>query len=248
MNQPFLLEVYIDSVDSALAAEAGGAGRLELCANLLEGGTTPSAGMIQTVCKAVQIPVNVIIRPRGGDFLYSDVEFEIMKRDVQLVGGLGAQGVVIGMLDAQGCIDKKRCAELIALARPLSVTFHKAFDMTCDPFGALEDLIEIGVDRVLTSGQEASVIEGLDLIEALCRQAKGRISVMPGGGLSERNLSSVLARTGVKEVHASVLRDIESGMQFRNPRCFMGGIFRPPEYSRSIVDTKGLSAMIESGK
>ena len=164
---PFLLEVCVDSAESAIAAQAGGAARVELCDNLLEGGTTPSAGTIELARKHLNIAMNVIIRPRGGDFDYSDLEFEIMQRDIQVARERGADGVVIGILKPNGTIDKTRTCRLIALARPMSVTFHKAFDVTRDPFEALDTLIEVGVDRVLTSGQEASVIEGLGVVKEL---------------------------------------------------------------------------------
>lgn len=159
---PVDLEICIDSVHSAIAAQEGGAVRVELCDNLFEGGTTPSAGCIQLVRENIHIDLNVIIRPRGGDFLYSPLEFEIMKQDIKIAKQLGANGVVLGILNKDGTIDQKRTAELIALARPMTVTFHRAFDVTRDPFEALEQLIDLGVDRILTSGQENTVLEGMD--------------------------------------------------------------------------------------
>jgi copper homeostasis protein len=236
MNTPNLaIEVCVDSVESAMAAERGGADRVELCDNLLEGGTTPSAGAIAIARERLKIKLQVIIRPRGGDFCYSDVEFAVMRHDVALAKQLGADGVVIGILTSDGEVDVERTRELIELARPLSVTFHRAFDMARDPYRALEDLIGLGVDRVLTSGQEPSVIEGLDLIAELVRIAGDRVIIMPGGG-TERNVKKVVARSGVREVHVTGTTSVESPMRFRNPRVFMGGELRPPEYTRTTTD------------
>src|SRR5689334_18602967 len=195
------IEICVDSVEGAIAAERGGADRVELCDNLLEGGTTPSSGAIKLARRKIRIGLQVIIRPRGGDFLYSDLEIEVMAEDVQLAKTLGADGVVIGCLTATGDIDKARTRHLIELARPLNVTFHRAFDMCRDPRQALEDLIELGVDRVLTSGQESSVLEGLDLICQLHQQAKDRIIIMPGGGLTAQNIARIVQASGVTEVH-----------------------------------------------
>src|SRR5438445_9519302 len=152
-NGKTIIAVCVDSVESAMAAEAGGAERVELCDNLMEGGTTPSAGAVAAARKKLEIKFHVIIRPRGGDFCYSDVEFEVMKRDVEFAKQLGADGIVIGILLPDGAIDVTRTRELIDIARPMSVTFHRAFDMTRDAFAALETLIDLGIDRILTSGQ-----------------------------------------------------------------------------------------------
>jgi len=242
MINPISIEVCVDSVESALAAEAGGAVRVELCANLLEGGTTPSAGMIELARANLDLGLQVIIRPRGGDFCYSPIEFEMMKRDIETAKKLGADGVVIGILQPDGSVDLERCAALIALARPLNVTFHRAFDMTCDPYIALEALISLQVDRILTSGQAFSVLEGLDLIAELVQIAGDRVIIMPGGG-AERNLTKVVQHTGVKEVHLIAPRRLDSPMQYRNPRVFMGGELRPPEYTRLVTDPGRLQAM-----
>ena len=229
------IEVCVDSVESALGAQEGSADRVELCDNLLEGGTTPSAGAIAIARANLSIKLHVIIRPRGGDFCYSDIEFDIMRHDVAVAKELGADGVVIGILTPDGDVDKARTADLIALARPMSVTFHRAVDMTRDPFGALEDLVALGVDRILTSGQEPSVIEGLDLIAQLVQRAGDRVIIMPGGG-TERNVGKVVARSGVREVHVIGPMTLDSPMQYRNPRVFMGGELRPPEYARTVTD------------
>jgi copper homeostasis protein len=230
-----IIEVCVDSVESAMAAERGGADRVELCDNLLEGGTTPSAGAIEVARRNLGIKLHVIIRPRGGDFCYSEVELAIMQHDIAAAKQLGADGVVIGILTPDGDIDIERTRTLIELARPLSVTFHRAFDMARDPYQALEDLIALGVERVLTSGQEPSVIEGLDLIAELARRAGDRVIIMPGGG-TERNIKKVVARSGVREVHVVGTTSVESPMRFRNQRVFMGGELRPPEYARLTTD------------
>jgi copper homeostasis protein len=231
-----LFEACVDAVESATAAGSGGADRVELCAALIEGGLTPSAGTIALARARLAIPIHVMIRPRGGDFLYSPDELEVMRRDIQVSKDLGADGVVFGVLTGEGDIDRDRSGELVALARPMAVTFHRAFDMTRDPRAALEALIALGVERVLTSGQEATAADGADLIADLVRQAAGRIIVMPGGGIDERTIEDVVRRTGAAEVHAAALAGIESAMRFRNPRCYMGSEAGPGEFTRTITD------------
>lgn len=244
-RQPLLFEICVDSVEGALAAQAGGAQRVELCDNLLEGGTTPSAGTVALARQHLTIGLNVIIRPRGGDFCYSDIEFAIMQYDVAQAKQLGANGVVIGLLTPDGEIDKIRTAQLIEMARPLSVTFHRAFDMARDPSQALEDLISLGLDRVLTSGQENSALEGLDLITALVQQANGRIIVMPGGGVNERNLKKIVTQSGVHEVHMTARSTIDSRMTYRNPRPTMGGALHPPEFTRQVTDANRVRTLLD---
>ena len=240
------VEVCVDSVEGALAAQEAGADRVELCADLLEGGTTPSAGMIACTRDRITIGLHVIIRPRGGDFCYTPVEFEVMQHDIQVAKQLGANGVVIGILNEDGSIDTERSGKLIALARPMSVTFHRAFDMACDPHAALEDLVRLGIDRLLTSGQESSALEGLDLITALVEQAGNRIGIMPGGGVTERNIRKILAQSGAREVHISGRKSVESRMRYRNTRSFMGGALRPPEFSYSVTDADRVREFIRS--
>ena len=180
-----IFEICVDSVDSAVAAEQGGATRVELCTALLEGGLTPSAGTIAITRAQVSIGLQVMIRPRGGDFLYSDTEFASMKHDIELAKQLGANGVVFGLLTAAGNIDSDRTRVLLDHAKPMNVTFHRAFDMTRDPIAALETLIELGINRVLTSGQEVSALEGAELVHDLLVHADDKIIVMPGGGITE---------------------------------------------------------------
>ena len=243
MGEGVRVEVCVDSVESAVLAQEGGAHRVELCDNLVEGGTTPSAGAIAVARRRLSIGLQVIVRPRGGDFCYSEIEFEVMREDVERARGLGADGIVIGLLHEDGSVDVERTRALIERARPASVTFHRAFDMCRDPREALEALVSLGIDRVLTTGQENSIWDGLPLVAETVRQAAGRIIVMPGGG-NERNVGAIVAETGAREVHVTGTRAVESRMRHRNPRCFMGGELRPPEYSWSVTDPARIRAIV----
>jgi copper homeostasis protein len=244
MTSHVTFEVCVDSAEAALAAQQGGANRVELCSDLLEGGLTPTHGTLKVARERLQIKIMSMVRPRGGDFCYSDVEFAVMREDLLAAKALGADGLVFGLLNPDGTIDRERARALVELARPLPVTFHRAFDMTRDPFEALETLVELGVDRVLTSGQEPSVVEGLDLIAELVRRAAGRIVVMPGGGITDRNVARVVNRAGVEEVHFAVLEPREGRMVYRNPRVFMGGTLRPPEYALDVTQPHSVAAVI----
>ncbi|XP_068114141.1 copper homeostasis protein cutC homolog isoform X4 [Hyperolius riggenbachi] len=248
-DQGFLMEVCVDSVESAVNAERGGAGRIELCASLIEGGITPTIGLLQVVKQYVQIPVFVMIRPRGGDFLYSDREVEVMKADIRLAKIHGADGLVYGALTEDGRIDTELCMDLMAVSRPLPVTFHRAFDMVYDPLLAMETLISLGFERVLTSGCDSSALEGLPLIKRLVEQAKGRIIVMPGGGITERNLHRILEGTGVQEFHCSARSTKESLMKYRNHSVCMGAALTTSEYSIKVADVakvRTLNAMAKN--
>lgn len=240
------VEICVDSVESAQAAEKGGADRVEMCDNLGEGGTTPSAGCIKLARAWIGIGLQVIIRPRGGDFLYSDAEMKVMEEDIRVAKGLGADGVVIGCLTEAGDIDRRRTERLLELARPLKVTFHRAFDMCRDPAAALEQLVALGIDRVLTSGQETSCLEGMEMIARLQAQAAGRIVVMPGGGITPRNVKRIVDGTGVTEVHLSARTSVQSRMQYQNVRCFMGGALRPPEYSWKRTDETAVRSVVSA--
>ena len=246
MPIPLTFEICVDSAEAALAAQAGGAQRVELCSDLIEGGLTPSHGTLEVARRHLSIGIMAMVRPRGGDFCYSDVEFDVMRQDLLALKALGANGIVFGILNPDGTIDRPRSEELIALARPLPVTFHRAFDMTRDPFDALETLVSLGVDRVLTSGQEPSVIEGLELITELQRRANGRIIVMPGGGITARNIARVVETAGVRELHFASLELQEGRMAFRNTRVFMGGTLRPPEYGIEVTRPESVAAVIEA--
>lgn len=200
-RQKIVLEVCVDSVASAIAAQDGGADRVELCANLNEDGTTPSAGLIEVTRQNLSIGLHVLIRPRSGNFCYSEFEFETMKRDVAVARALGADGVVIGLLSTNGAIAFEWTRQLVVLARPLSVTFHRAFDVVTEPLKTLEALVELGIERVLTSGQAHSALAGLRLLAQLTEQAAGRISLMPASGINAQNIRQILAATGVNEIH-----------------------------------------------
>ena len=239
-----IYEICVDSVAGVRAANAAGADRVELCADLLEGGITPSRGMIRQARAILGIQLHVIIRPRGGDFLFDDDEFAIMRSDVEAAKVEGAEGVVIGLLTPAGEVDVERTRELISLARPLSVTFHRAFDMTRDPFQALETLIGLGTDRVLTSGQEATVLDGLPLVIELVRRAANRIIVMPGGEITSRNVERIITAAKPKEIHFAALDAAASGMQFRRPHVFLGGELRPPEFERLVTSAASVRAVM----
>ena len=241
-------EICVDSVAGVRAAKSAGAHRAELCANLMEGGTTPSRGMIRAARKVKGIGLHVIIRPRGGDFLFDEDEFAMMETDIDTAKEEGADGVVIGLLKADGMIDVERTRSLMARARPLAVTFHRAFDMTPDPLKALETLIDLGVERVLTSGQEATVLEGLPLIAGLVQRAGDRIIVMPGGGITARNAERIVAAASPKEMHFAALELEPGGMRFRRPHVFMGGELRPPEYDRLTTSTAVIRSVMSNSQ
>lgn len=226
-----MLEICIDGVASAKAARTGGADRVELCANLPEGGTTPSAGMIRAVRNAFSGGLMVIIRPRGYDFLYSEDEMEVMLHDIRTARDLGADGVVIGCLTPDGRVDRERCARLAEAAGPLDLTFHRAFDMARDLPEALEDIAGLGIRRILSSGGKADVPAGAEVLADLVKRAAGRVSLMPGGGVTEDNLADIVRATGVREIHLSARRPVRGGMIFLNRDCFMGTFSKADEYS-----------------
>ncbi|WP_316814842.1 copper homeostasis protein CutC [Pedobacter nyackensis] len=237
------MEVCANSLSSALAAQEGGAIRVELCDNLPEGGTTPSYAQIALAKQMLTIKVYPIIRPRGGDFLYSDLEFELMKTDIKTCKSLNCDGVVIGILNADGSVDLNRCAELIALAAPMPVTFHRAFDMSNDLEKALEDIISLGCERILTSGGESSAMKGAATIAKLIKQANGRIIIMPGAGVSTNNIADLIQATGATEFHASAKAPVKSNMLFRNPRLTMGTI--ADEFSYDLTSSESVKKLIE---
>jgi copper homeostasis protein len=212
-----ILEIAANSLASALAARDGGADRIELCASLAEGGMTPSYGALATTRDALRIPIYVLIRPRAGDFLYGSSERDEMLRDIEASARLGCEGVVIGALDADGDIDINLCRDLIAAAGKLGVTFHRAFDIARDQHAALETIISLGCERVLTSGASASAQEGSASIAALVAQAGGRIRIMAGGGVRAEHLREIVAKTAAHEFHASAGMPRVSAMRHRNP-------------------------------
>jgi copper homeostasis protein len=222
MSDPVLIEVCVDSVASALAAERGGAARVEVCSGLLEGGVTPSAGLIEQVRARTSIGMQVMIRPRAGDFCYTREEFEIMKGDIAVAKKLGADGVVLGILDINGHVDTERTGQLTDVARPLSVTFHRAFDMSADLFRALEDVCATGADRLLTSGGEKTACEAVERIAQLVEAARGRIAIMACGGIRHDNAASIIERTGVREIHVGLRSPVVSPVINHNPRISLG--------------------------
>lgn len=225
----------MDSPEAALAAQQGGAHRLELCSDLVEGGITPSLGSIQAAHAAVSIPLFVLIRPRGGDFCYTSTEFDVMRRDILAVRSTGADGVVLGILLPDGSVDASRTAELITLARPMQVTFNRAFDLCKNPMDALETLVTLGVERVLTSGQQPTVVDGMSLVKRLVESANDRITILAGGGIRADNIARIARSTGVHEFHFTARTPQESPMQYRNTRCWMGKAYQPDDYERRVT-------------
>ncbi len=240
-----LVEACVDSVESALAAEAGGAGRIELCDNLVEGGTTPSAGMIAACRSRVAIPVFVLVRPRGGDFLFTEAEQDVVLRDVVAARERGADGVVVGSLRADGTVNVEQVAALIEAAGPASVTFHRAFDVSRDPAESLDALVSLGVSRVLTSGQAPSALEGAPTLAALVARGAGRIAILAGGGINEENVAQVVAASGVREVHVRGTTVLESSMRFRSARVSLGKAFVPDDYRRTVTDPERIRRIRE---
>jgi copper homeostasis protein len=240
----FRLEICAGSIESAINAQTAGAGRIELCDNLIEGGTTPSSGTIISARENLSIGIHVIIRPRGGDFLYSGRELDIMRRDIEICGERGIDGVVLGILKEDGNVDIENTAALIELARPMSVTFHRAFDLCSDPFCGLRDVILTGADRLLTSGQRNTAPEGADLIRQLVTDAGSEIIIMPGSGLNETNIGTVAAFTGAREFHLSGRKKINSKMTFRREGIAMGSSEALSEYERKEADTDTIRKII----
>jgi copper homeostasis protein len=243
-----LIELCVEGIDGFLAAQEAGADRVELCASLVEGGLTPSLATIRATVGAARIPVHVIIRPRGGDFLYSQPEFETMLADVAALRSEGVSGVVIGCLMPDGRIDEARTKALVEAARPMSVTCHRAFDMTVDAGEALEALVRCGVDRVLTSGQRDTALEGLDILKQVNAQAGDRIVIMGCGALDADNVKAVRDGAGLKEMHFAALKTVPSGMRFRNPNVGMGGTEKDREYQLTLTDLDAVRATIAAAK
>ncbi len=217
-----ILEICVDSLASAVTAERGGANRVELCSDLIEGGITPSAGLIQAVRSAISIDLFVMIRPRGGDVSYSPQEFDIMQADILHAGCLGANGVVLGMLQTDGKVDISRTAELVKLAQPMQVTFHRAIDLTPDLEAACEDVIATGAHRILTSGGMPTALSGAEQIARLVRRAGNRIRIMAGSGIHPRNAAELLQTTGATELHASLRRPVASPAGYRDRGIGLG--------------------------
>jgi copper homeostasis protein len=239
-----LIEICVEGIDGLVAAQENGADRVELCASLVEGGITPSLGTVRLALEVATVPFHVIVRPRGGDFLYSNAEYRSMLADVDALRDLGVAGVVVGCLNADGTIDEAHMTALVERAGPLNVTCHRAFDMTRDPFEALEALIRCKVGRVLTSGQRDTAVDGAELLAKLVQQAGQRIIVMGCGALYAMNIADIRQRTGLSEMHFASLKDVPSGMLYRNPHVGMGGTDLDREYRNTITDGAAVAATI----
>jgi copper homeostasis protein len=238
------IEICLESATSVLRAEQGGADRVELCSDLFEGGLTPSVGTFRVARRLSRLPLNVMIRPRGGDFCYSDDEFAVMLEDVKVFKAEGADAIVFGILTPDGDIDMVRSAEIIKAASPLPVTFHRAFDMTRNAHDSLEQLIQLGVTRVLTSGHEATVPEGADELAALVKQAGDRIIIMPGCGISERNFEKISKQIGAKEYHVFLPSEQPSLMKFHPGHILMGGVLRQSEFTIAQTDSSRVGDIV----
>ncbi len=241
-----LVEACVDSVQGALAAEQAGAGRLELCANLIEGGTTPSGGMMRAVLRCVRLPVFAIVRPRGGDFVYDAADIEVMLRDIEFAKGCDVHGIVSGALNPNGTIDEDGTSALLEAAHPLPFTFHRAFDVTRDLDESLDTLQALGVHRLLTSGGAPSAAEGAEMIARLVRRGGTRIVVMAGGGVRRDNVSALVATSRVQEVHLRGARRAEGRMTYRTPRVRISRPFVPDEYAWDVTDGDEIAAVVQA--
>lgn len=245
----YQFEVCANSVESCLAAQSGGASRVELCAGIPEGGTTPSYGDIIVAREVLtKTKLHVIIRPRGGDFLYSPIEQRIMLKDIDNARQLEADGVVFGCLTAEGDVDIPLMKQLMEVAQGMSVTFHRAFDICRNPQKALEDIINLGCDRILTSGQMPTAEQGIPLLKELQQQAAGRITLLAGCGVNENNIAHIARETGIHEFHFSARENIKSGMVYHNKAVSMGGTVQIDEYTRSVTTAERVTQTINSLK
>lgn len=241
-----ILEICANSATSCIEAELGGASRVELCAGIPEGGTTPSYGEIKTAKEKCSIDINVIIRPRGGDFLYSPEEIQSMLYDIEMAKQLGVHGVVIGCLTKEGDVDTELLHKLVTVAKPeLSVTFHRAFDVCRDPFTALEQIIGAGCDRILTSGQQSNAVKGIPLLTELVKRAGNRIIIMPGCGVRENNIAEIEAATGAKEFHTSARSIVHSKMEYRNENVPMGSSAPTSEFEIEVTNRHKVAACLK---
>lgn len=246
MNE-YQFEICSNSVESCIAAQDGGANRVELCAGIPEGGTTPSYGEIATAREVLKTTrLHVIIRPRGGDFLYSPIEVKTMLKDIDVAKQLGADGVVFGCLKADGEIDLPVMRELMKASEGLSVTFHRAFDVCRDAKKALEQIIDLGCNRILTSGQQPTAELGIPLLKDLQQQAAGRIILLAGCGVNEKNISRIAKETGIQEFHFSARESIKSNMSYKNEAVSMGGTVHIDEYERNVTTAQRVRNTIQA--
>ncbi|AFR71087.1 copper transporter-like protein CutC [Brachyspira pilosicoli B2904] len=230
------IEICVDSVESCINAEKGGADRLELCGNMFEGCTSASFGVLQLAREMVSKPIYAMVRPRGGDFCYNDIEFEIMKREIKLMKELKIDGIVFGILTKEGKVDKERCSKLLDLWGTNKATFHRAIDVSSNLNEACEDIISLGFERILTSGGEANVMSGIIKLKELVEKYNDKIIIMPGSGINERNIEYINDTIKANEYHMTANKTVESVMQYRNENVFMGASLRPPEFSVKYTD------------
>jgi copper homeostasis protein len=242
------VEACVDAVDAALAAERGGAGRVELCGELLQGGVTPSVGLIGGVSERVGVPVFVLIRPRTGDFLYDADELDVMRRDVAAARSLGAAGVVLGALTPAGDVDVEALRPLIDAARPMQVTFHRAFDFARTQEGALDALLALGVDRVLTSGGAPSALEGVQALARLVRAAGEQLTVLAGGSITASNAAEVARLSGVRELHVRGAELMESAMLHRRGGVTLARTQVPGDYTRVVASAELIRQIVDAVK
>ncbi len=244
MNKKILIEICVDNIESALVSQRGGADRIELCSSLSIGGVTPSKGMIEYAVSHLRIPVNVLIRPRGGDFLYTNSEFNVIKSDIFTAKVAGAAGIVIGMLNSDGTVDSCRMKEVMEMCSPMTVTFHRAFDMVKEQFTALEQIIGLGCNRILTSGGSLHATNGSPIISELVQKSANRIIIMPGSGINERNFAELVEATGCREYHLSASGLFQGKMRYENsqlsdvfPSSYMQADLKKIEMICSMAET-----------
>ena len=243
MSSEILIEVCCGSVDDAIEAERGGAGRVELNSSLFFGGLTPSLGSVIEAKKRLSVPVMVMIRPRGGGFCYTEAEMTVMEHDARLAIEHGADGLVFGILNEDGTIDEHRCRRIIELTRKRQAVFHRAFDVTPDPLEALDQLIELGFARILTSGQQKTVPEAVELIRELVDRADDRIEILPGGGIRRHNVRQIIEQTGVNQVHLSAFEQRTDPSAQNRPHITFGGALHPPEDRYDVVNHNAIRSI-----
>jgi copper homeostasis protein len=245
LTDELILEVCVDSVDSAIAAERGGAHRVELCSDLFEGGVTPSAGLIDAVRRALSIDLYIMIRPRGGDFHYSKDEIDVMEHDIVVAKERGANGIVLGMLKVDGDVDVEGTRRLVDVCVPLGVTFHRAFDMSADLFRSLREVCDAGVRRVLTSGGKQTAAEGAEVLAGLVKAANGAPVIVAGSGIDETNVGALIEKTGVRQIHATLRTMVPSRMQHQNGGVSMGAS-KGMEYQRLVADEHKVRSLLQA--
>ena len=243
-----LLEICCGSIDDALQAQAGGADRVELCSALFLGGLTPSLGTLKYAREHLSIPIIAMVRPRGGGFCYTDAEFASMERDADIAIGTGADGVVFGILTSDGHVDRPRTRRIRDIIGTRQAVFHRAFDVTPDPFAALDELVDLGITRILTSGQQESVPEGVDLVRRLIEHAGDRIEVLPGGGIKSYNLADIIAKTGCRQVHLTAFKTASDPSTRQRPQVTFGGALYPAEDTFLTTDADLVRSLASSLK